>query len=253
MPHAVIVTASAGTFPGLVEALRLLGASVEEVPLLSFAPPLDWASVDAALGEMGRYEAVVFTSPRSARVFSERAAAALAPGNPAATGNRAATVWAAGAGTAHSVGGAFGPVRLPDQRLAGERGAGWALASAMTAAGIHGPVLFPCGDQRRDELPTRLRERGIVVEEVVCYRSVLASEDEARRAAARAAVLVVASPSVAGLLAHACPAGARPRLVAVGPTTADAARAHGWPPARVAPSPTADALAAEVGALLKDR
>jgi uroporphyrinogen-III synthase len=248
MARAVVVTASVGTFPGLVEALRELGATVEEVPLLSFAPPLDWEAVDAAAREMAHYDAVVFTSPRSARVFRERVAAGLAPG-PAA-GHRAATVWAAGTGTAHALGDAFGPVRLPDERLAGERGAGWALATAMTAGGIRGPVLFPCGDHRRDELPARLRERGILVEEVVCYRSVLAGEDEARRAAARAAVLVVASPSVAGLLARACPAGARPPLVAVGPTTADAARAHGWPPARVAPSPIADVLAAEVRPLL---
>ena len=254
MPGAVVVTAAQGTFPGLVEALRALSATVEEVPLLSFAPPPDWGPVDAALSEMGKYEAVVFTSPRSARAFSERAAAAgRSPGSSPAGGRAAPAVWAAGAGTARALGETFGPVRLPDERLAGERGAASALVSALTAAGIRGPVLFPCGDLRRDELPDRLRERGVAVEEVVCYRSVLATEDAARRAAARAQVLVVASPSVAGLLARACSPGSRPVLVAVGPTTADAARAHGWPPARVAPSPTAEALTAEVRALLAAR
>ena len=95
-------------------------------------------------------------------------------------------------------------------------------------------MLFPCGDLRRDELPARLRDDGIEVVEVTVYRSVLAGEVDARRAAERAQILVVASPSVADLLARACPPGVRPPLVAVGPTTAAAARASGWNPAGVA-------------------
>jgi uroporphyrinogen-III synthase len=137
--------------------------------------------------------------------------------------------------------------------VVGDRGAAAALADALLASGLRGPVLFPCGDIRRDELPARLRDEGIEVVEVVCYRSVLAGEAEARRTAERAQVLVVASPSVADLLARACPAGVRPALLAVGPTTAAAARASGWPPARVASRPTAEALAAAVRALLATR
>jgi uroporphyrinogen-III synthase len=82
------------------------------------------------------------------------------------------------------------------------------------------------------------------------YRSVPAGEADARRAAERAQVLVVASPSVADLLARVCPPGARPPLVAVGPTTAAAARVSGWPPAGVAARPSADALVAAVRAVL---
>ena len=41
--------------------------------------------------------------------------------------------------------------------------------------------------------------------------SVLAGETAARAAAERAGILVVASPSVADLLARACPPGVRPR------------------------------------------
>jgi uroporphyrinogen-III synthase len=92
-----------------------------------------------------------------------------------------------------------------------------------------------------------------VVQVVVCYRSVLAAVTVARGAAERALVLVVARPSVADLLARACPTGVRPALVAVGPTTAAAARASGWPPAGVASRPTADALAAAVRAVVATR
>jgi uroporphyrinogen-III synthase len=61
---------------------------------------------------------------------------------------------------------------------------------------------------------------------------------------------VVASPSVAALLARACAPAGRPLLVAAGPTTADAAPAPGWPPAAVASAPTTEALTAEIRALL---
>lgn len=239
----VLITASAGTFPGLAEALRAIPVGVEEVPLMTFAPPRDWGPVDAAVRDLGRYAAVAFTSPRSARAFAERVAAL--GGSPAAT-----PAWAAGAGTAQALGDVLGPVHLPDERVVGELGAAAALASALLAAGPGGPVLFPCGDIRRDELPARLRDDGIAVDEVVCYRSVLAGEGDARRAAQRAQILIVASPSVAELLARACPPGVRPALLAVGPTTAAAAGGSGWPPAGVATRPTTEALVAGVRALV---
>ena len=256
MPATVLVTASAGTFPGLVEALRAIPVGVEEVPLMTFAPPLDWRPVDTAVRDLGRYAAVAFTSPRSAQAFAERVA--LLGGAGTLSGAGAATeIWAAGAGTAQALGGTLGEVRRPDEREVGQRGAAAALASAIAAAllaaGASGPVLFPCGDIRRDELPSRLRDGGIAVEEVVCYRSVLAGESEARRAAKRVQIVVVASPSVADLLARACPPGIRPALLAVGPTTAAAARSSGWPPAGVAKRPTTEALVAGVRALMLAR
>jgi uroporphyrinogen-III synthase len=247
MQGTVVVTASAGSFPGLVEALRAIPMTVEELPLMAFEPPLDWAPVDAALGELARFEAVAFTSPRSARAFAGRAAARAATVPPATA------LWAAGSGTAQALGDRLGPVRRPEEDVVGERGAAAALAGALLAAGVRRPVLFPCGDIRRDELPALLREGGIPVEEVVCYRSVLAGEPAARHAAERAQVLIVASPSVADLLARACPPGVRPALLAVGPTTASAARASGWPPAGVAARPTAEALAVAVRALIASR
>jgi uroporphyrinogen-III synthase len=243
-PATVVLTASAGAFPGLAEALRAIPVAVEDAPLMTFAPPLDWRVVDETVTNLGRYRAVAFTSPRSARAFADRLRT-LGVVPPSGT-----AVWAAGAGTAQALGGGLGEVRQPDERSVGARGAAAALADALIASGAGGPLLFPCGDLRRDELPARLRDNGIDVDEVVCYRSVLAGEPEARAAAERAQVLVVASPSVVDLLARACPPGVRPALVAVGPTTAAAARASGWAPARVASRPTADALAAAVRALV---
>ena len=131
-------------------------------------------------------------------------------------------------------------------------GAAAAVAAEMVREGMAGPVLFPCGEIRRDELPTRLRQEGIEVDEVVCYRSIVAGEEAAREAVRRAGILIVASPTVAELLARASAPTPRPPLLAVGPTTAAAARAAGWSPAAVAEHPDVDALVAEVRSLLAE-
>lgn len=242
MPPTVVLTVSPGTLPGLAEALRRVPLPVEECPLLTFAPPLDWGPFERALDAISGYDAVAFTSPRAARAFAERWAGR--------NGARVAPpLWAGGPGTAAALAGLPCELRSPSARAVGERGSAQALAAAMLEEGVRGPVLFPCGEVRREELATRLREERIEVEEIVCYRSVVAGETDARAAAERADILVVASPTVADLLARTCPPGVRPTLVAVGPTTAASARASGWAPDAVAPRPTVEALVDTVRSL----
>jgi uroporphyrinogen-III synthase len=159
-------------------------------------------------------------------------------------------VWAAGRRTASALQRLARGVRTPPEDEIGRIGAAAALAALMLREGITGPVLLPCGEIRRDELPTRLRQEGVEVDEVVCYRSVIAGDEIAREAVRRAGILIVASPSVAELLARASAPTPRPPLLAVGPTTAAAARAAGWAPAAVATQPDVDALVAEVRSLL---
>jgi uroporphyrinogen-III synthase len=246
---AVVITASTGSFPGLVEALRAIPAVVEEHPLMSFAAPVDWGPVDRALEHLARFDAIAFTSSRAAGAFAQRLAERSGRAGSVA---QLPPLWASGGTTAEALA-QIGPVRTPSKAADQEPGAAEALARALLASGVKGPVLFPCGELRRDELPARLRQEGIEVEEVICYRSVLAGEREARSAAEGARLLVVASPSVAQLLARACPSHLRPAVLAVGPTTAAAARACGWPPVAVAPHPTAESLADAVRALLATR
>jgi uroporphyrinogen-III synthase len=249
MSDTVVVTASAGSFPGLVAALRKIPVAVEERPLMNFAPTSDWAPLDAALDRISEYGALVFTSPRAAESLVTR----LKQRSIALPGDDALVVWASGPQTASALRGALGRVRLPTAGDRGALGAARALARAMLAKQVRGPVLFPCGEEHRGELSQDLREKGVRVDEIVCYRSVLAEESEARLAASRGSVLVVASPRVAGLLARACPRGNRPELLAVGPTTAESARAAGWSPSAVAAEPTARALARAVRSLLANR
>lgn len=243
----VVLTASAGAFPGLAAALAEMSIQLETRPLLRFEPPVDWGPLDTALARRGGYEAVALTSPRAAQAFAERIELCGIVWDQAAP-----EVWVVGSATEEALRGKA-PVRKP--KTAPEPGSGTAasLARAMLKAGVGSPVLFPCGDRRRDELPELLHTHGIQVDEVVCYRSVLASREQARAAMAGSTVVVVASPSVAALLAEACPAPPRPRLIAIGSTTAEAAQAAGWPPATSAAEPSTPALAASITGLLATR
>jgi uroporphyrinogen-III synthase len=243
-PTVVLATAP-GSLAGLAELLRNEGLTVREAPLLSFGPPADWAPVDQAIFRLPEFKAVAVTSPRAAAAFAARLAAhRVHPPH----GQEA---WAPGAATAEPLRELFDRVRLPSSLVTLDAGAGSILASAMLSAHVGSPVLFPCGDTRRDELPAVLRAGGVAVEEVVCYRSLLAPDDEARRVLAGADVLLVSSPRVATLAAKVSPRDERPALVAIGPTTAAAARAAGWAPAGVAKRPTVDAVAERIRALAK--
>ena len=241
----VVLSIAPGSLAGLAERLRGAGLTVREAPLLSFGPPADWAPVDNAIFRLPEFKAVAVTSPRAAQAFTARIAAHRV--NPP----HGQEAWAPGAATAESLRDLFDPVRLPSSLVTLDAGAGSILASAMLSAHVGSPVLFPCGDTRRDELPAVLRAGGVVVEEVVCYRSLLAPDEEARRALAGADVLLVASPRVATLAAKVSPRDERPALVAIGTTTATAARAAGWAPAGVAKRPTVEAVAERIRALVK--
>jgi len=241
-----VSTLSPGALDGLADALAGEPVTLMERPLLGFDAPADWTPLDLALARLREYGAVALTSPRAARAVAQRSRA-LASG----AARPPVSIWAAGRATAQALGDGWGPVRLPPVPAPGadREGAGSNLASAMLAARTPGPVLYPGGEVRRDELTRMLTAAGVAVEEVVCYRAVLASAAEAQNVARQADVLIVGSPRVAQLLATACPPDSRPRLLALGSTTAQAAEAAGWAPAGAAATPTAEEVARMILAL----
>ncbi|HZB28367.1 MAG TPA: uroporphyrinogen-III synthase, partial [Gemmatimonadales bacterium] len=238
--------ASVGTFSGLAAALRSSPVVVEEHPLLSFESPQDWSEFDAALMNAGDFGAAAVTSPRAARALLDRLRVLGIAWNDSGP-----AIWAGGPGTAAELRDLTSRVRVPPAQAG--RGSAESLARAMVEGGVAGPVLFACGEPRRDELPGILRQNGIHVREVVCYRSVLASRSEAGSALARGSMVVVASPSVMALVSEACEVSARPRLIAAGPTTAVSARAHGWPPDAVASDPSTEGVASAIRDVLGAR
>jgi uroporphyrinogen-III synthase len=235
---SIVLTGSEGSLSGLARALKERSFDVVERPLLSFAPPVDWRLLDQAIERLGDYAAVAVTSPRAAEALVLRV---RLRGSQQVRGHLP-VVWASGPATSTVLEQWVSAVQVPAAGDAAEHGAGAALARAMITAGVRGPVLFPCGDRRRDDLPALLQKEGIRVDEVVSYQSVLAEPAAARAAAQAGDVVVVGSPSVVDLLVRACAADRRPDLVVIGPTTAAHARAVGWTPAAVAESPTVHAV-----------
>ena len=172
-------------------------------------------------------DAVAFTSPRSARAFAGADGGAR---RPSPVGDRRRL----GGGRGHGAGAGRRARPGPAAGRARGRRAGRGARRSRRRCSrpdVGGPVLFPCGDIRRDELPARLARRGHRGRRGRLLSVGARGRDGGPAAAERAQIVVVASPSVADLLARACPAGVRPALLAVGPTTAAAARASGWPPA----------------------
>ena len=224
----VLLTASQGSIPGLAGGLIARSVEVVEYPLIRFGPPDDWTPLDRALASIDRFHAIAVTSPRAALALVGRL-----PNKPCPV-----PAWATGTITSQLLSAVMTTVQVA--RSSEAEGAAEAVADAIINAGIGSPVLFPCGDLHRQALVFRLEAAGLRVESVICYRSVLTSPEETRAACAGFDLVVVASPSVARLLADTIPAPERPRLLAAGPTTAAAAEQAGWLADAVARHPSAE-------------
>jgi len=237
----VILTRPAGAASSaLRRRLEELGVAAVAVPAIEIVQAAPGGPLDDALGDLAGYGWAVATS-----VNGVAAAAAAADRLGLWLG---ATRWAAvGTATARELGrrgvDAWLPSRAAGQTLAAELPMGAAERVALIRGALSG-----------EELPSILRQRGAVVDEVVAYHTVEAPPDSvglleaALEASEPIAAVVYASPSqVRGLLAlagerHGATIRALPAMC-IGPTTAAAARASGLTVVGEAPMQNAVALA----------
>ena len=247
----IVVTRRPGQASELVQLLTERGATVVEVPAIVIAPAPDPAALDAALEGLGQYQWVVFTSANTVNaVLGRLTVLGLEP----RLGARGPKVAAIGPATAAALRQSF-----PDDRVAiapDESFRGASLAEAFVRRGIAGArVLLPGSNRAREELPALLRAAGATVDAVTAYATVEPPDLAERVAQALAGgfdLVAFASPSAVEAFAQAAGEAARGlAAVAIGPTTAEAARAVGFDVRAVATPSTAAGLAAAVeGALL---
>lgn len=235
----IVNTLSSDALDGLERGLDTVGLRLVHHPLLRFETDEFSAALAGAVAILDRFNAVALTSPRGAALYGKAVREAGLASPP---------VWASGPATASEVED-LSPIHEPDSTA--PDGAAAALGRMMLAHGVSGPVLFPCGEQHRDVLPEMLRTAGVEVNELVCYRAVLAPAAQLRSAAASGDVILVGSGRVAAALADVVPASERPMLVAIGPVTAEAAATAGWIPAAVADEPTTHSLLQALQGLLR--
>lgn len=275
---AVMLTRPADSDEGLAVALTGQGLDVVSVPTIETKPVRPGGELDAAVGDLDRFDWVVVTSATGVRAVA--AAARRRSVRLAAARPRWAVVGPA-TGRALEAVGVTRPV-VPG------RSRGSALATALSAAeSLTGRrVLVPRADIATPELPDALRAAGADVVEVVAYRTIegpakaMRAMSDALDVPDLAAVVVASGSAVRGLLALATaidgehaghehipgpgsqdsrPRGAPSRgpdgaarrvrslaLVSIGPATSEAARAAGLQVAAEAENPTTAALVAAV-------
>jgi uroporphyrinogen-III synthase len=241
---------------GLVERLRALGAEPIPCPAITITPPADYAAFDAALGRLGEYDWLIFTSPNGVRAMFERLDQLSSEGQgpdagvPPLSPPPGLKIGALGPATgAASAARGWPPCFVPTEYVAEAL-----VAEIGDVAGQK--ILLLRADAVREALATGLRERGAVVDEVTAYYTVRGAGApglvESLRRHAVDAVTFTSSSTVRFLLdgLEGCGLGraearalfAGVAVLCIGPVTAATAREEGLRVEAVAAEYTIDGL-----------
>lgn len=170
----VVVTRAAAQSGRLVEELSERQAKVKLIPVVTFAPPEDFAALDAVLARMDSFEWILFTSANAVQAVDRRRRELGIESSARMSQVRAAAVGPATAEEAEHAGFSVEYVAT------NHSGSGLAEELGEEMAGKS--VLLPRSDRASAELPTILRRSGAVVTEVVAYRTLPPSESEREKA-----------------------------------------------------------------------
>ena len=243
--RTILVTRPAEESPGLAAMLRERGATVIEAPSIEIVDLEDTSELDAAVRSLaaGEFAWVSFTSPRAVdAVLAAMRRFGLPPRPPA----RIAAIGPATADTLNEAG--------IEVDLLADPHTTEVLADAFPTG--EGRVLFPRADIAPEGLEERFRAKGWTPVRVDAYRTRYLEElpDEAGRALADGgvdAVVFTSASTVEGFLRQAG-AVTGPAAVAIGPVTAEAARAGGLRLEAVAEPHTVDGIVRALENLFRD-
>jgi len=219
----IVVTRAKEQADSLSAPLRQSGAEVLELPTIEIRPASDYTALDTAIGKLGDYDWLIFTSVNGVRYFLERLDA--------------------GTGDLRSIRGklcAIGPAtRDALERfhvkvdVMAEEYVAEGLLRALAGFDLKGAkVLIARAAVARDILPEELRRRGAAVDVVEAYRTGAPADLESR---ARAVLesnpdwITFTSSSTASNLIEACGAEALHgiRVASIGPVTSETLRNAG--------------------------
>jgi uroporphyrinogen decarboxylase len=226
------------------------GIATRTDPYLTVTPvddPILTARLASALDRLGADDWVIIASPRTIDAWRT-----LDPGverRLVEATQRGVRVAAVGARTAATL-----PV-LPAEPLVGDGSGSASLLTALTAAGGHPAALLPGSSRTGRALPEGLEAAGWAVTLIPLYRTVTtasAPPSAAGLTAGHYAAVLLRSPSAVEAVArHAAP-HVDTLVLAVGATTAAAARAHRWSVQEL-PSGTSRTIAAAARLLHRHR
>jgi uroporphyrinogen III methyltransferase/synthase len=240
----IVITRAALQSSELFDKLSGSGAIPILLPLISFAPPHDYAPLDAALSQWNRLDWVMFTSAFAVQAVVARAA-------------RLRRNLAAGAPPPYIA--VVGPATRDKASQAGfavehiaQTHVGVALANELGKRVRGKRVLLPRSNRANPDLPLALAKNGAQVTEIVAYRTLRPidadREQLARVTRGEADAILFFSPSAVHSFLELSGKKQlsilqdRIAIAAIGPVTARALRDAGVHRIVLAPEPTASAV-----------
>ncbi|NLG60744.1 MAG: uroporphyrinogen-III synthase [Candidatus Cloacimonetes bacterium] len=234
----IAVTRTSDQASALVRQLEREGADVAAFPLIRIEPVLSAAELANRLRQ--GWDWVVFTSANAVRMCALALEAQHATPRDVLSQARIAVVGPATAAAVRALG--LEVAAMPDRFVGDE------VVAAMQATSdlARRQVLWPRAEGARDVIENALRAAGAAIDAPVVYRSV-PDGGNARRLARKILqhdidVVTFTSPSCVRSLADVLPEMRGVKVAAIGPVTAEAARAAGYPVDVVAAEHTADGI-----------
>lgn len=227
----VLLLREAGDDDAYEAALREAGYAPVSVPVLRFEF-VNRKQLRDCLERPGAYAGLVLTSPRAVDALTD--VMSWLPSENVRW--HARPVFAVGPATADAL------RTIGFQPEGEDSGSAAMLAAYLARQTFDAPLLFLCGNRRRDVLPRQLEEAGILVEALCVYETHL-RDDVDPVLFDTAQWIVFFSPSgVEALQRVPGETWRQARLAAIGPTTADALLAAGLTADAVAGVPAPEAL-----------
>ena len=234
--RSIAVTRPRGQSSGLIARLTELGADVVPLPLIDIGEPSSWSGADRAVKSLisGSYDWVIFASANAVESFFRRVtsaghdARAFATTKIAAVGDRTAHALSHRGLRADLV-----PARFESSELVDAMGPG------------SGTVLSPRVQDGPPDAVKALEDMGWQLDDVAVYSNLPGSPSEAaiqRVTAGEVDIITLTSASTARNLSSVVGDIGTTSVVCIGPSTAEAARAHGIQVAAVAERHDTDGL-----------
>ncbi len=222
----------------LLRKLCRLGADVWVQPAIRIDPPEDWTPVDQQLGELNRFDWIVFTSVNGVQYFLGRLLEKL--GDLRRLGS--AKLAAIGPGTAAKLSEFHLKADLVPATYRAE-----ALAEELAGRASGRRILIARASRGRPVLVDRLQQAGCHVVQIGVYRSTDVTEPKAEVARAldggRITWITVTSPAIAQSLIHLFgPKLRKAKLASISPITSQALRTGGYEPVVEAQTYTLDGV-----------
>jgi uroporphyrinogen-III synthase len=225
----IVITRAAVQSEALARELSARGAIPVVLPLVAFADPEDFAPLDAAIAEMGRFDWMILTSAQVVRAVVKRSEELKRSLSNSGSELRIASVGPVSAEAAREA-------RLRVDYVA-ETHTGAGLAEELGNRLQGARVLLPRSDRANQDLPQALKRHGAQVTEVIAYRTLRPTEVDRRNLAqigdGAADAVLFFSPSAVQHFAERFGGDQLQALqdklaiTAVGPVTANALREAG--------------------------